>query len=62
MAYESIAPKPGNMTHGSDERTVDGMSMDRILKIISDLKASRYTRATVRRTYISKANGELRPI
>ena len=24
MAYESIAAKPGNMTRGADERTVDG--------------------------------------
>ena len=30
MAYESIASKPGNMTHGADDRTVDGMSMERI--------------------------------
>ncbi len=43
MAYESIASKPGNMTCGSDDRTVDGMSMDRIQMAISDLKASRYT-------------------
>ena len=30
MAYESIAPKPGNMTKGSDDSIVDGMSMERI--------------------------------
>lgn len=62
MAYESIAPKPGNMTHGSDDRTVDGMSMDRILMAISDLKASRYRPVPVRRTYLKKADGRSRPI
>jgi group II intron reverse transcriptase/maturase len=62
MAYESIAPKPGNMTKGSDDRTVDGMSMERIQAVIDDLKASRYAPTPVRRTYIEKANGKLRPL
>jgi retron-type reverse transcriptase len=62
MAYESIASKPGNMTQGADDRTVDGMSMERMRRVISDLKASRYTPTPVRRTYIKKANGKLRPI
>lgn len=62
MAYESIASKSGNMTKGPDDRTVDGMSMERIQAVIADLKASRYKPSPVRRTYVKKANGELRPI
>lgn len=62
MAYESIAPKPGNMTKGADDRTVDGMNLERIQAVIDDLKASRYTPTPVRRTYVKKANGKLRPI
>jgi group II intron reverse transcriptase/maturase len=62
MAYESIAPKPGNMTKGSNDRTVDGMSIERIQAVIDDLKTSRYTPTPVRRTYIEKANGKLRPL
>jgi group II intron reverse transcriptase/maturase len=62
MAYESIAPKPGNMTQGADVRTVDGMSMERIQTVVRELKASRYTPTPVRRTYIKKANGKLRPL
>ena len=55
MAYESIAPIPGNMTKGTDDRTVDGMGMERICAVITDLKASRYKPTPVRRTYIEKA-------
>ena len=62
MAYESIAPNPGNMTKGVDDRTVDGMGMERIQAVIADLKASRYKSTPVRRTYIEKAKGKLRPI
>jgi group II intron reverse transcriptase/maturase len=62
MAYESIAPTPGNMTKGTDDRTIDGMGMERIYIVITDLKASRYKPTPVRRTYIKKANGKMRPI
>lgn len=62
MAYESIAPNPGNMTKGVDDRTVDGMGMERIWVVIADLKASRYKPTPIRRTYNEKANGKLRPI
>jgi hypothetical protein len=62
MAYESIAPIPGNMTKGIDDRTADGMGMERICAVITDLKASRYKPTPVRRTYIKKANGKMRPI
>lgn len=38
LAYELIKSKPGNMTKGSDEQTLDGISMDWIKKISIDLK------------------------
>jgi retron-type reverse transcriptase len=62
MAYESIAAKPGNMTPGTDGSTVDGMGMELIEEMIADLKASRYKPTPVRRMYIPKANGKMRPI
>ena len=62
MAYERIAPTPGNMTPGVDGKTADGMSLDLIDKMIADLKASRYKPTPVRRVYIEKANGKLRPL
>jgi group II intron reverse transcriptase/maturase len=62
MAYENIAPKPGNMTPGTDGSTIDGMSMNRIDVMITELKASRYKPKPVRRVYIPKANGKQRPL
>jgi len=62
MAYESIAPKPGNMTPGSDGSTIDGMGIERINAVITALKASSYKPKPVRRVYIPKANGKKRPL
>ena len=38
LAYERIQAKPGNMTAGSDGKTIDGMSMKRIEVLIQKLK------------------------
>jgi retron-type reverse transcriptase len=62
MAYEQIAPKSGNMTAGVDGSTIDGMGMQLIADVITELKTSRYSPQPVRRIYIEKANGKLRPI
>jgi len=58
MAYERIAPRPGNMTKGVDGKTIDGAGMERIEKMIAKLKASQYKPQPVRRQYIPKANGQ----
>ena len=62
LAYERIAPKPGNMTPGVDGSTIDGTGMERIQVMIADLKASRYKPQPVRRVYIPKPNGKQRPL
>jgi retron-type reverse transcriptase len=62
LAYEQIAARPGNMTAGIDGNTIDGTGMERIQRIIDDLKASRYQPKPVRRVLIPKANGKQRPI
>jgi group II intron reverse transcriptase/maturase len=62
LAYEQIAARPGNMTAGIDGKTIDGTGMERIQRIIDDLKASRYQPKPVRRVLIPKANGKQRPI
>lgn len=62
MAYESIAAKQGNMTAGVDGETIDGMGQELIEAMITDLKMSRYKATPVRREYIEKANGKLRPL
>ena len=62
MAYQSIAPKPGNMTAGVDGKTIDGTGMEMIEALIAELKASTYRPTPVRRVYIPKANGKMRPL
>ncbi len=62
MAYQSIAPKPGNMTAGVDGKTIDGTGLEMIEELIAELKASSYKPTPVRRVYIPKANGKMRPL
>jgi group II intron reverse transcriptase/maturase len=62
LAYQSIAPEPGNMTPGVDGKTIDGAGMKLIQEAIADLKASRYKPLPVRRVYIPKPNGKQRPL
>ena len=62
LAYQSIAPEPGNMTPGVDGKTIDGAGMKLIQDAITDLKASRYKPVPVRRVYIPKPNGKQRPL
>jgi retron-type reverse transcriptase len=62
LAYQSIAPKQGNMTAGADGKTIDGAGMKRILEAIADLKASKYKPIPARRVHIPKPNGKQRPL
>ncbi len=62
LAYERLKSKPGNMTPGSDGKTLDGFSLDDIQKLIALLKTEHYQPGPVRRVYIQKANGKRRPL
>jgi len=62
LAYQCIAPKPGNMTPGVDGKTIDGAGLKLIQDAIADLKASRYKPLSVRRVSIPKPNGKQRPL
>ncbi|MED1472709.1 reverse transcriptase/maturase family protein [Bacillus salipaludis] len=61
-AYATIYANPGNMTRGADGETIDGMSIDRIKKLIDQLKDESYQPTPVRRTYIPKKKGGERPL
>lgn len=54
FAYENIKSKPGNMTAGTDGKTIDGTTLNRIGKIIDNLKTERYQPKPARRVYIPK--------
>lgn len=62
LAYQNIYTAPGNMTPGSDGKTIDAMSLSRIDKLIASLKDESYQPQPSRRTYIPKKNGKLRPL
>jgi len=61
LAYQQIAPIPGNVTVGVDGKTIDKAGLKLITDLIADLKASRYKPCPARRVYIPKANRKLRP-
>jgi group II intron reverse transcriptase/maturase len=61
-AYGRIYKNTGAMTRGTTEETVDGMSTGKIQNIIDLLRNERYRWSPVRRTFIPKRNGKLRPL
>ena len=62
VAYQKLYPKQGNMTKGSDNRTIDAMNLSRIDDLIASLKDESYSPAPARRQYIPKKNGKKRPL
>ena len=61
-AYGRIYNNQGAMTRGVTTETVDGMSLEKIEKLIDDLRYERFRWTPVRRTYIPKRNGKQRPL
>jgi group II intron reverse transcriptase/maturase len=62
LAYGRLYSNHGAMTPGADGETVDGMSLDKIGRIIDALRHERYRFRPVRRVYIPKKNGKTRPL
>lgn len=62
VAYQRIYAKPGNMTSGTDGKTIDQMSLARIQRLIESLKDESYQPHPARRVYIPKKNGKKRPL
>ncbi len=63
IAYSKVSSNKGAMTAGTDkDDTTDGMSIKRISRIITSLKEGSYKPKPVRREYIPKSNGKLRPL
>jgi group II intron reverse transcriptase/maturase len=61
-AYGRIYRNDGAMTPGATPETVDAMSLEKIDAIIGLLRQERYRWTPVRRTYIPKKSGKLRPL
>jgi group II intron reverse transcriptase/maturase len=62
LAYGNIYSNQGAMTPGPCNETADGMSEEKIGEIIAAMRGEQYRFAPVRRVYIPKKNGKLRPL
>lgn len=62
VAYQRIYAKEGNMTKGSDGKTIDGMSLTRITDLIDLLRTEAYQPKPAQRVYIPKKDGKMRPL
>lgn len=61
-AYAKLYPNKGSNTKGINNNTIDGMSLERIERLIEKLKEQTYQPKPARRTYIPKKNGKTRPL
>ena len=62
LAYGRIYANHGAMTPGADGETADGTSLAGIGRIIDAVRHERYRFQPVKRTWIPKKNGKLRPL
>ncbi len=62
LAYGRIYSNQGAMTPGVTQETADGMSLDKIGRIIDALRHERFRFSPVRRVFIPKRNGKRRPL
>ena len=62
VAYAKLYRNEGALTKGTDVETIDGMSEDRIDRIIDEIRYERFRFAPSRRIWIDKKNGQKRPL
>jgi len=62
QAYANIYSNKGAVTKGVNKNTLDGFSEERVNHLIRMLVERQYCPKPVRRTYIPKKNGKLRPL
>ena len=61
-AYQNLYSNDGAMTKGIDNDTADGFGIDYVHDLINDLRNGTYRAKPVRRVYIPKKNGKMRPL
>lgn len=61
-AYDKIARNQGALTAGTDNDTADGMNLERIRRIIAQLRTEQFRFHPVRRIHIPKKRGGTRPL
>ncbi len=61
-AYVRISRNEGALTPGIDGKTFDGMMLEKLADLARRVAEGTYSACPVRRVYIPKANGKLRPL
>jgi RNA-directed DNA polymerase len=61
-AYDRVSRNRGAMTPGVDGQTFDGMTLARLDRLVERVAEGRYRPRPVRRVYIPKGNGKMRPL
>lgn len=61
-AYDRVSRNRGAMTPGVDGQTFDGMTLARLDRLVERVADGRYRPRPVRRVYIPKGNGKMRPL
>ncbi len=61
-AYQNLYANAGSATKGTDDDTADGFGKEYVEETIRQLKSLEYQPKPVRRTYIPKHNGKMRPL
>lgn len=61
-AYENIKSRPGNLTPGVLDETLDGISKKTLEELSKKLVDESFQFRTARRTFIPKKSGQMRPI
>jgi group II intron reverse transcriptase/maturase len=61
-AYGRLYANKGALTPGVTQETVDQMSLEKIGTLITDIRYERYRWTPVKRVYVPKRNGKLRPL
>ena len=62
IAYQHLYANNGADTKGINDDTIDGFSIDYVDEIIQKLREECYEPTPVRRTYIKKSSGKMRPL
>ena len=62
QAWEEIRSNKGSMTAGTDNTVATDITPERIQQLSQRLKTGQYRPQPVRRVYIAKSNGKMRPL
>jgi len=61
-AYDRVSRNKGALTPGVDGQTFDGMSLEKLAQLARHVAEGTYRPRPVRRVYIPKASGKMRPL